>query len=47
MVSRLTSTKKARFINALDNWYVKYEEFINKKVLIPQQVKNTTHGKNC
>jgi hypothetical protein len=39
IVSRLTSTTETGFINALDSWYAKHEEFINEKSI------NSTTGK--
>ena len=35
IVSRLTSTTQIRFENKLDQWYQKYEEFINEKSINP------------
>ena len=35
IVSRLASTTETRFINVLDNWYSKDEEFLNEKSVNP------------
>jgi len=46
VVARLTSTTETRFINSLDNWYLKHEEFINEKSINPSTGKEYfTHRK--
>lgn len=46
IVARLTSTTETRFINSLDSWYLKHEEFINDKSINPSTEKEYfTHRK--
>jgi len=46
IVVRLTTTTETRFTNALDQWYLKHEVFINEKSINPSTGKEYfTHRK--